>query len=252
MTEIRHCSAKQHDDLAAEWDRLAEERHRQIASGDDISFDHVIAPTILKLFAGANPSLVLDVGSGTGDFTARLARVAERVVGLEPSAASVEIARTVCAGLSNVRFLNRPIEEAKEALGGEAATAAVATMTLMTTPNLPRFAEALRELLQDGGKFVAVVTHPCFWPRYWGYEEADWFDYEREIFIEAPFVISLRRTPHFTTHIHRPLEQYLTTFADLGFSIEKVVEPMPPAEIEALYPMPWQFPRFLGLRWVKG
>jgi hypothetical protein len=59
-------------------------------------------------------------------------------------------------------------------------------MTLMTAPDLRAFAKALATLLQARGRFVAILTHPCFWPRYWGYEEEPWFHYEREIFIEAP------------------------------------------------------------------
>ena len=30
-----------------------------------------------------------------------------------------------------------------------------------------------------------------------------------------------------------------------------LAEPMPPVEVQCLYPAPWRFPRFLGLRWEK-
>src|ERR1700687_6296526 len=82
---IEPCAAKKHSDLTLEWDQLAEERHRQIASGEDLSFEHVLVPTMLRLFESADATLVLDIGSGTGDFTARLSRVATRVVGVGPS-----------------------------------------------------------------------------------------------------------------------------------------------------------------------
>lgn len=68
---IRATPAKSHADLAREWDQLAEERHRQIASGEDLSFEYVIVPTTWRLFEGADRAVVLDIGSGTGDFTAR-------------------------------------------------------------------------------------------------------------------------------------------------------------------------------------
>ncbi len=251
MTGIRPCPAKSHADLAREWDQLAEERHRQIASGEDLSFEYVVVPTTWRLFEGAERAVVLDIGSGTGDFTARLAQVAGRVIAVEPSRASMALARRVCQSAQNTRFVEASLEEAASSLDEGPATAAVAVMTLMTAPDLRGFAKALAALLQTGARFVATLTHPWFWPRYWGYEEEHWFHYEVETFIEAPFAISKRRTEIRTTHIHRPLQHYMNVFAEEGFRLDAVAEPMPVAEVQALYPEPWRFPRFLGLRWEK-
>ena len=125
-------------------------------------------------------------------------------------------------------------------------------MTLMTAPDLRAFARALAALLQARGRFVATLAHPWFWPKYWGYEDEPWFHYDVETFIEAPFVISRRRTSVRTTHVHRPLCQYVSVFAEEGFRLDAIAEPMPPAEVQCLYPAPWRFPRFLGLRWEKA
>jgi SAM-dependent methyltransferase len=251
LKDIRPCAAKNTSELALEWDQLAEERHRQIASGEDLSFEQVLVPTMLQLFEDADPKLVLDIGSGTGDFTARLAGVATSVIGVEPSSASVSLARTICSGASNVQFVEATLEQSAKLLQGNPPTAAVASMTLMTAPNLRSFAEALGALLPREARFVATLSHPCFWPRYWGYEGEHWFNYTREIFIEAPFVISRCRTHIRTTHIHRPLEQYVNVFASAGFTLEALAEPIPSPQIQKLYPRPWQFPRFVGMRWVK-
>jgi len=211
----------------------------------------VLVPTTLRLLETADKTLVLDIGSGTGDFTARLARIAVSVIGIEPSGASLVLASKTCHETKNVRFIHAPLEEAVDMLHGEPATAAVAAMTLMTTPDLMRFAEALSRLLDIGGTFVATLAHPWFWPRYWGYEAEAWFSYPKEIFIEAPFEISRRRTQLITTHIHRPLEHYVSIFASFGFSLDALLEPMPLPDIEVMYPKPWQFPRFVALRWTK-
>ncbi len=251
MMRIRPCPAKSHADLAREWDQLAEERHRQIESGEDLSFDHVVVPTTWRLFEGADRAVVLDIGSGTGDFTAQLAQVAGRVIAVDPSRASIMLARRVCRAIQNVRFVEASLEEAASCLDEGPVTAAVAVMTLMTAPDVRGFAKALAALLQTRARFVATLTHPWFWPMYWGYDKEPWFHYEVETFIEAPFVISKCRTEVRTTHIHRPLEQYLNVFAEEGFRLDALAEPMPPAKVQALYPAPWQFPRFLGLRWEK-
>lgn len=251
MSSIRPCPAKNNAELAREWDQLAEERHRQISSGEDVSFDHVVVPTSRHLLLGADLSVVLDVGCGTGEFTGQLAATAGTVIAIDPSTANMALTRSVCRGAKNVRFFEASVEEVANSVSGETATAAVAVMTLMTAPNLRDFANAVGELLKPGGQFVATLTHPCFWPRYWDYEKEPWFRYECETFIEAPFVISRRQTELRTTHIHRPLNLYLNTFAQQGFRLNAMAEPMPDPSIQSLYPRPWEFPRFLGLRWEK-
>lgn len=251
VKDIRPCAAKKHSDLALEWDQLAEERHRQIVSGEDLSFEHVLVPTTLRLLEHANATLVLDIGSGTGVFTAQLAQVATKVIGVEPSRASVAVAKVSCLEARNVRFVQAPLEEAASMLRGEPVTAAVACMTLMTTPDLSDFAKALAVVLQKEAKFIATLSHPWFWPRYWGYETEAWFNYTKETFIEAPFVISRCHTVVRTTHVHRPLEQYVSVFENAGFRLEAIVEPMPSPKVQALYPQPWGFPRFIGVRWAK-
>jgi SAM-dependent methyltransferase len=252
MTDARPCAAKSHAELVLEWDKLAGERHHQIVSGEDLSFEHVVAPTTFLLLEEVDTAVILDIGCGTGDFTKRLARVAARVIGIEPSHASLAIARSILHDAPNVSLVEAPLEEAGDGLREESITAAVSVMTVMTTPDLRAFANTLGGLLPNGTVFVATLCHPWFWPRYCAYEETEWFSYSRETFIEAPFVISKRTTDIMTTHVHRPLEQYVSIFASAGFKLDALMEPMPSAEVEALYPRPWQFPRFLGIRWVKS
>jgi SAM-dependent methyltransferase len=141
MTGIRPRPAKSYAELNREWDRLAKERHRQIASGEDLSFEHVIVPTIWRLFEGTDRAVVLDIGSGTGDFTLQLAGVARKVIAIEPSRISMALARGVCRTARNVRFVEAPLEEASSSVDKGSATAAVAVMTLMTVPDVRGFAK---------------------------------------------------------------------------------------------------------------
>jgi len=251
MNDIRPCAEKKHQDLAKEWDLLAEERHSQISSGQDLSFEHVLVPMMFRLCGDIDTTFVLDIGSGTGNFTLRLAQVADRVIGIDPSSTSISIARANCLKAGNVQFIQTSLEEAPGLIQGESVTAAVACMTLMTTPDLTAFVKALAVLLKKNAKFVATFSHPCFWPSYWGYERKAWFNYSKEIFIEAPFAITRCSTKVRTTHIHRPLEQYISTFTNEGFRLEEFVEPIPSQEIQALYSKAWEFPRFIGFRWIK-
>ena len=242
---------KSHAELVKDWDRIAQERHRQIASGDDLSFHHVIVPTALNLLEICNRDVVLDIGSGTGEFTMKLAEISSQVIAIEPSHASAKIARINCQSRENVKFLEAPIEGIIDELSDLHFTCAIANMSLMTAPKLPDVARAIGRILSQNMYFVATLPHPFFWPKYRGYDEEIWFDYKKETFVEAPFFISKCTTDLVTTHIHRPLEQYLSVFSDHGFRLDSFIEPMPNAEIQALYPEPWRFPRFIGLKWLK-
>ena len=242
---------KTHAELVDNWNRLAVERNRQIISGDDISFHHVVTPMALSLLENCNRSTIVEIGSGTGQFTERLATVAGHVLAVEPSTVSLRLAKKNCSDNKNITFFECPIECAVEELSSFSVTSSVAVMTLMTAPDLPAVAHALNAILPPDAGFVAIMTHPWFWPQYWNYHDKKWFSYEKEIFVEAPFAISRHATEITTTHIHRPLEQYLSSFSENGFLLEKLVEPLPSAEVQELYGEPWRFPRFIGLRWIK-
>lgn len=237
--------------LAKEWDALANERHRQITAGEDISYEKVLVPEMLSMLRSADTTSLLDVGSGTGDFTRLLANIAEEVVGVEPSSENIAISKKVCAKSRNVSFINLPIEAALEPLSKYRFTSSVAMMSLMSIPDLKATSIILGEILATGSTLIAVITHPCFWPIYWKYAEEEWFDYSREIFIEAPFSISKTATEIKTTHIHRPISFYVNVFAEAGFRLEQLSEPIPSDEVRQLYPTKSTWPRFLGFRWVK-
>jgi SAM-dependent methyltransferase len=249
MTIPQPSGRKDLSQLAHEWDSLAIERHRQIKSGEDVSYDHVLVPEALSLISEADRSVVLDVGSGTGDFTARLAALSGRVIGVEPSSVSVAVAREACADLPNVSFLNQAVEDAVDALVPMGVTSAVALMSLMSAPDLPRLAAAMRSVLAPGGVFAAIITHPCYWPIYWKYADAPWFNYSRETFVEAPFAISRCETEITTTHIHRPISSYVNVFTSAGFRLDHVSEPIPTDDVQGMYPNPNLWPRFFAFRW---
>lgn len=128
----------------------------------------------------------------------------------------------------------------------------IANMVLMNTPALPEFLSAAIYALKPGGKLVCTMTHPCFWPKYKDYDTEPWFKYNREIFVETPFTISLSRKAKLrATHIHRPLSQYMDSINEVGFDIECLNEPMPASKVQSLYPAIWRYPRYMALRLAK-
>jgi predicted TPR repeat methyltransferase len=231
--------------IASEWDRVAAERFQQIESRDDISFHAVLLPAVDGLIRGRDLSLVLDAGCGTGFVTEWLARKAKKVVGVDISRVSIDIARQAHSR-PNLTYVRSSVESfSRHPQPGEFSLA-VANMTLMNVPRLTDFVRAVARLLRPSSAFVFTITHPWFWPTYWGYEAKPWFRYADEIAVEAPFTISLSQAKSATTHFHRPLGRYVSALNGAGFCVAALEEPMPPPEVQELYPRNWKFPRFLA------
>ena len=247
-SQVRRVFRKSIDDLRTEWDRIAFVRQQQIESGKDLSFRYVLLPTILELLDGCDLTKVLDVGCGTGEPTKVLAGIAKWVAGVDVSSRSIEIAQSTHHELPNVAFYADSVEDFAHKRNRHSFSAAVANMTLMTCLDLDSLVEAIAKLLIPGGCLVASITHPCFWPHYWGYANADWFRYDQEMVIEAPFRISRAQTRFTTTHVHRPFSSYAKTLFQQGFVIDQLIEPYPDDSIQSLYPARWDFPRFLVFR----
>jgi SAM-dependent methyltransferase len=122
----------------------------------------------------------------------------------------------------------------------------IANMLFQNVENLDRALRACVDTLAPAGALVFALPHPCFWPRYWGYEGEPWFHYQSELWIDAPFRISLEPDSDLrTTHAHRPLARYMAAFGKAGLIVEDLQEPMPAGDVEEEYPAAWQFPRFL-------
>lgn len=239
-------------EINKEWDSIAELRAKQIESGKDLSYCHVLVPLILELCSECDLASVIDVGCGVGFLSREFDRHAGQVVGVDGSLESIEIARRLHGENTKLRFVNSTIEEFARSFGMPAFTLAVCNMMFLTSLDLDKTLQSIAGLLCPGGHLVFTIAHPCFWPIYWGYDSQDWFEYKKEIQIEAVFRISLETCrEHKTTHIHRPLEQYTEELRKTGFLIEAVCEPVPPPDIQAKYPRLWDYPRFLGLRCVR-
>jgi SAM-dependent methyltransferase len=246
--QARRVPPKSAEAMSHEWDTMAVLRDDQILSGRDISFGRVILPALMSLLPRRVPRL-LDVGCGTGVLTQELLKVADEIIGVDPSATSIERARSRIQS-NAAEFVVSTIEEYRHDLPTRFG-AAVANMSLMTVADLPAAVESLVALLEPGGCLVISITHPWLWPVYWGYADAPWFNYSSEMFIESPFRISRDDPGPVTTHVHRPLATYAARLTEAGLAVDALLEPMPLPEVEGLYPERWAFPRFLLLRATK-
>lgn len=243
-------AAKGRNVLVSEWDQAAIVRHEQIISGRDLSFKHITMPTTLRLANLAPHHRVLDVGCGSGVLTKRLASECQEVVGIDPAPQYILIAREFCRNTHNALFVKGFVED--QIIGTIGCfDVAVANMVLMDCANLDVVLSSVAEFLTPAGCLVATITHPFYWAKYWGYDTEPWYQYETELEIEAPFVISTQACDFVTTHFHRPLSHYAAALAKAGMALTEIEEPMPTEAVAQHYPSPWKFPRFLAFRAVK-
>lgn len=243
---------KSQKEISAEWDRIAVRRAEQIFSGRDLSFSFVLVPSILSLSAACDLTAVLDVGCGPGFLTTEIARNAKRVVGIDISGESINWARQRWANLPNVEFVHTSVENYALRNNRPEFALAIANMTLVTVLDLDNAIKSISQLTKSGGHFIFTITHPCFWPIYWGYSGQKWFSYSSEMAIEGIFRISLDERQDFvTTHVHRPLERYIAALLGAGFVLDEIREPLPSPEVEAKYPHRWEYPRFLSVRCIR-
>jgi ubiquinone/menaquinone biosynthesis C-methylase UbiE len=241
---MRRLKTKELSQIMAEWDALAPLRYEQITSGIDISYNRVIAPALFELLKNADLSNVLDAGCGTGAFASRLSDLAARITAIDPSEKSIEIARRL--RLSRTTFIQATAEDYSREHRSVFNTI-VANMVLMDVLSLDNFLAACSRMLVPNGMLAFSITHPCFWPEYYGYSSEPWFKYETETIIESPFRISADRIGSLlSTHVHRPLSMYLNAFTQHGFLVKAIIEPVPPSDVDDSYRAAWNFPRYIA------
>lgn len=237
-------------DIVKQWDSVADLRHNQLRYNIDLSFEYVLIPNIFKLSCDCDCDFdfVLDAGCGTGVFSEKIAKKANSVVGVDISSSSIDIANINKVN-KNLFFVNSSIEAFSSK---ERYSLVVANMFFQDTPKIEASISAISRLIKNNGCLVLTMTHPFFWPKYWGYEKELWFSYDKEIAIETDFIISNNEQGvGVTTHFHRPLSMYISLLIQYGFKLLEFSEPIPPLTIQKLYKKPWEYPRFLALKLMK-
>lgn len=232
-------------DISKEWDEVCLKRVESIEANQDFSLINVNIPCIINHLPYCNIENILEVGCGIGYLSNILSERCNQVIGIDISRKSIEFARNTYHN-NNLQFEITSIQDYKPTIKIHTC---IANMVLMTDPNIVQSLNAIYNIIEKNGSFLFTITHPCFWPKYWGYDIAPWFDYNNEIFIENEFSTSQNKNLGITTHIHRPLNFYFNLINETGFTIEKIIEPYPIKELPQNYS--YSYPRFLFMLCAK-
>lgn len=217
---IRRINPVQLKTVSNEWDIIGPLRQIAIEQGKDISLERTTGPCIMANTQAIKHHHILDVGCGTGYLTNELSNIANECWGIDISSKSIKTA-THKYQKDNLHFLCSAIKDFSSDLLFDVC---IANMVFMDDPEWIDSLQNIVNLLSHDGKLLFTITHPCFWPRYWGYQNEEWFNYQEELYIQGQFSITLQKDFGITTLIHRPLESYISAIINSGLSIEKLCE----------------------------
>lgn len=235
--------------LIKPWDINAKARHFQLLRKKDLTFFELNFPQImLKIESHPKyPNIsVLDVGCGSGILTKMISEKVTNVIGIDPSAESILIAKGYAVS-KNIDFYCSTAEEFSTENQFDVA---IANMTLHAVKNLRQAILNTFNLMKSGGLFVFTIPHPRYYPRrenHKGIFLEEGYDYHQPHYYEMDFSITLepQPLPSPTPYFHRPWEVYQDIFDESGF-IEVITQPLfPEAAIMKLYGKEWTYPHIL-------
>jgi ubiquinone/menaquinone biosynthesis C-methylase UbiE len=179
---------------------------------------------VVSSWIGDGPGALLDLGCGTGVYSAALAKRAWDVTGVDLSEDMLRRARAREVSVVRANAAELPFEDASFD----------AAISIFTHSDFDDFPAALRELarvMRKGSRFVYLGVHPCFVGPHSYYVQArgvpqlheGWYRREGH-YMEAPGISPEGLRARFgATHI--PLGRFLQSFLDARFHLERVDEP---------------------------
>lgn len=215
-------------------------------------YEEIVLPTLLALVGDPAGMTVCDIACGQGFVSRALAARGARVTGIDISDRMLELARAYGARESQtVRYLHDDAQTLATLPAG-AFDLATCGMALMNVPDLAAAFRAAHRILRPGGRYVFIITHPCFQTPHARWVETDdgrqarqVSDYFDEGFWTAQRADDVRSRQG---EYHRTLGTYLNTLTDSGFILEGIAEPRAGGRSAARYPGRAHIPAFLGVR----
>ncbi|HEY7834055.1 MAG TPA: class I SAM-dependent methyltransferase [Ktedonobacterales bacterium] len=229
----------------ADWRELAEWYDARQGDVGDLWHRTMLDPPLFEQIGAVAELRVLDLACGNGHNTRRLARLGARVTGVDWSAAL--IARNQAREEAEPLGIAYHAADATrlDMLADAAFDLVVCQMALMDIPDASAAILETARVLVPGGRFVALLIHPCFdvpgasgwvvermgpettvWRKVSRYREP--FEGRIHMRVEGEIV--------YVPTYHRPLSWYVRALGAAGLALTALEEPTPTAEFLAERP----------------
>jgi ubiquinone/menaquinone biosynthesis C-methylase UbiE len=215
-------------------------------------YEEIVLPTLLDLVGDVDGCDVCDIACGQGFVSRALAQRGARVTGVDIAPRLLDLARRYEEkDRSPIRYVEDDAQTLHSLPGGT-FDLATCGMALMNIPDISAAFQAARRILEPDGRYVFIITHPCFQTPHARWVDGDDGRQVRQVsdyFDEGYWTASRlddvrsRQGEH-----HRTLGTYLNGLADAGFALERIVEPRASGRSAERYPGRAHVPAFLAAR----
>ncbi|MEA3019534.1 MAG: hypothetical protein QOI47_1058 [Actinomycetota bacterium] len=209
------------------WEKHARWWQEGFTEGADAEYTEQILPMAAEHLRGARR--VLDVGTGEGQ-VARLASSvgAERVVGVDPTAAQITVARQRAGGPHYLRSGAGALPFADASFD-----AVVACLVFEHIRDVDDALAEVGRVLVPGGRFLFFLNHPLLQTPSSGWIDDQVLDPPEQYWRIGPYLVEDETLEEvdkdvFIPFIHRPLSRYVNAMSAAGLTIRRMDEPAPP------------------------
>lgn len=214
------------------------EGYRKIRKKEGNANDLFEIPALLSMMPDLKGKRVLDLGCGYGEHCKLFVdRGAKRVLGIDISQKMLEIAKAENSD-PKIEYRNLPMENVSSI--SEAFDVAVSSLALHYVEDFAGVVKSVYHLLDQGGIFLFSQEHPLVTCHSRG---SRWTKDENgnklHLNLSDYGVSGERTTTWFVDDLkiyHRTFSEIINTLTEVGFSVEKMIEPLPSKELLEQYP----------------
>ncbi|OFX14826.1 MAG: hypothetical protein A2Z18_01940 [Armatimonadetes bacterium RBG_16_58_9] len=209
-------------------------------TGGDIQ-RYIVAPAMLEMVGPVSGKDILDLYSGAGYLSRRLAALGGNVTAVDSSERLIGIAREI--NEREHEKIKYAVAEATDLSVIEDSTFddIVCNMGLMMARDLGGTVAELARLVKLGGRFIFSVIHPCFCmpDGVWVRDDEGRFLYKTadNYFTEGWYPSELTGAARSRAKTkHRTLARYVNALSARGFNVRRISEPRPSQDVLTLKP----------------
>ena len=234
------------------WDEHAQWWIDGFTDGADPEYVEQIIPLAVEELAGRHK--ILDLGCGDGQIARALAAQGSDVLGVDPTQLHIDVAiergggpRYLLGGATNI-----PADD-------ETFDAVVACLVFEHIDQMDEAMVEVARVLKPNGQFSFFLNHPLLQTPGSGWIDDHIIDPPEQYWRIGPYLVETESIEEvekdvYIRFIHRPLSRYVNALLANGMSLERMVEPSPPAGFLARapeYALAHTVPRLLYLRSTK-